>query len=61
LSLPFDDASLAGYVAFHGRPLIIEDVYHIPESEPYSHNRSFDRAQGYRARSMLIVPMQGHR
>ena len=61
LCLPFDDTSLAGYVAFHGRPLVIEDVYHIPESEPYSHNRSFDREQGYRARSMLIVPMKDHR
>lgn len=60
LSLPFDDTSLAGCVAFHGRPLVIEDVYHIPESEPYSHNRSFDREQGYRARSMLIVPMKDH-
>lgn len=60
-SLPFDDASLAGYVAFHGRPLIIEDAYHIEQSEPYSFNRSFDRKQGYRARSMLIVPMKDHR
>ena len=60
-SLPFDDTSLAGYVAFHGQPLVIEDVYHIPESEPYSFNRSFDRKQGYRARSMLIAPMKDHR
>ncbi len=57
-SLPFDDASLAGYVAFHGKPLIIEDAYKIPTSEPYSFNSSFDREQGYRARSMLIVPMK---
>ena len=60
-SLPFDDASLAGYVAFHGQPLIIEDAYQISESEPYSFNPSFDRKQGYRARSMLIVPMKDHR
>ena len=60
-SLPFNDASLAGYVAFHGRSLVIEDAYRIPESEPYSFNRSFDRKQGYRARSMLVVPMKDHR
>lgn len=60
-SLPFDDTSLAGYVALHGRPLVIEDAYQIPESEPYSFFRSFDRDQGYRARSMLIVPMKDHR
>ncbi|MCH7891825.1 MAG: GAF domain-containing protein, partial [Gemmatimonadetes bacterium] len=60
-SLPFDDTSLAGCVAFHGEPLLIEDAYHIPDSEPYSFNRSFDEEQGYRARSMLIVPMKDHR
>jgi HD-GYP domain-containing protein (c-di-GMP phosphodiesterase class II) len=60
-SLPFDDSSLAGYVAFHGRPLVIKDAYRIPESEPYSFNPSFDKKQGYRARSMLIVPMKDHR
>ena len=60
-SLPFDDASLAGYVAFHGQPLMIEDAYHIPKSEPYSHNPSFDRGHGYRCQSMLIVPMKDHR
>ena len=60
-SLPFDDTSLAGFVAFHGQPLLIEDAYHIPDSEPYSFNPSFDREQGYRARSMLIAPMKDHR
>ncbi len=60
-SLAFDDTSLAGFVAFHGQPLVIEDAYHIPDSEPYSFNRSYDEKQGYRARSMLIVPMKDHR
>ena len=60
-SLPFDDASLAGFVAFHGEPLLIEDAYDIPDSEPFSFNQSFDQKQGYRARSMLIVPMKDHR
>ncbi len=60
-SLAFDDTSLAGFVAFHGQPLVIEDAYNIPDSEPYSFNRSFDEKQGYRARSMLIVPMKDHR
>jgi len=60
-SLPFDDTSLAGCVAFHGEPLVIEDAYDIPDSEPYSFNPSFDQEQGYRARSMLIVPMKDHR
>jgi HD-GYP domain-containing protein (c-di-GMP phosphodiesterase class II) len=48
-------------VAFHGEPLLIDDAYEIPDSEPYSFNRSYDEEQGYRARSMLIVPMKDHR
>ena len=60
-SLPLDETSLAGYVAVRGEPLIIEDAYQIPESEPYSFNRSWDQEHGYRARSMLIVPMKDHR
>jgi len=60
-SLAFDDTSLAGFVAFHGQHLVIEDAYDIPDSEPYSFNRSYDEKQGYRARSMLIVPMKDHR
>jgi HD-GYP domain-containing protein (c-di-GMP phosphodiesterase class II) len=60
LCLPFDDTSLAGYVALHDRPLIIEDVYEIPDAEPYSFNQAFDSEMGYRARSMLVVPMKDH-
>ena len=59
-SLPFDETSLAGYVALHGEPLAIEDAYRIPEVEPYSFNRGFDQEEGYRSRSMLIVPMKDH-
>jgi HD-GYP domain-containing protein (c-di-GMP phosphodiesterase class II) len=60
LCLPFDDTSLAGYVALHDRPLIIEDVYEIADAEPYSFNQAFDSEVGYRARSMLVVPMKDH-
>ena len=60
LCLPFDDTSLAGYVALHDRPLIIEDVYEIADTEPYSFNQAFDSEVGYRARSMLVVPMKDH-
>ncbi len=61
LCLPFDDTSLAGYVALHDRPLIIEDVYEIADTEPYSFNQAFDSEVGYRARSMLVVPMKDHK
>ena len=60
LCLPLDETSLAGYVALHDKPLIIEDAYEIPDSEPYSFNQAFDSEVGYRARSMLVVPMKDH-
>ena len=60
-SLPFDETSVAGFTALHGEPLIIDDAYEIPESAPYSFNRAFDEEVGYRAKSMLVVPMKDHR
>jgi HD-GYP domain-containing protein (c-di-GMP phosphodiesterase class II) len=60
-SLPFDESSVAGFTALHGEPLVIDDAYEIPESAPYSFNRTFDEEVGYRAKSMLVVPMKDHR
>lgn len=60
--LPLDETSLAGYVATIGEPLILEDVYELPSQVPYSFNKeAFDEKHGYRAKSMLIVPMIDHR
>lgn len=60
--LPLDETSLAGYVATTGEPLILEDVYELPAQVPYSFNKeAFDEKHGYRAKSMLIVPMIDHR
>jgi HD-GYP domain-containing protein (c-di-GMP phosphodiesterase class II) len=60
-TLPIDTASLAGYAAHNGEPLVLEDAYAIPDSKPYSFNRSFDQRSGYRTKSMLVVPMLDHR
>ncbi len=60
--LPLDETSLAGYAATNKRPLVLDDVYELEPSVPYSHNRAaFDDKYGYRAKSMLIVPMIDHR
>jgi len=59
-SLPFDESSVAGFAALHGEPLVIDDAYEIPESAPYSFNQAFDAEVGYRAKSMLVVPMKDH-
>ena len=60
--LPLDDTSLAGYAALTGKPLVLEDAYEIPEGAPYSFNRAaFDDVHGYRAKSMLVMPMVDHK
>ena len=60
--LPLNDLSLAGYAATNGRPLILDDVYELPDDVPYSFNKTaFDEKHGYRAKAMLVVPMVDHR
>jgi HD-GYP domain-containing protein (c-di-GMP phosphodiesterase class II) len=58
--IPIDHASLAGYAASTGEPLIIPDVYLLPDNVSYKQNRSFDEKFGYRTRSMLVIPMRTH-
>ncbi len=60
-TVPIDHASLAGYVAATGDPLVIGDVYLLPDDVSYRQNRSFDHAFGYRTKSMLVLPMKSHR
>lgn len=60
-TVPVDEASLAGWVAVHGEPLVLEDAYKIPEGAPYRHNQVFDESTGFRTRAMLVVPMKDHR
>ncbi len=59
--IPLDHASLAGYAASTGEPLIIPDVYLLPEDVSYRQNRSFDEKFNYRTKSMLVIPMRTHR
>lgn len=56
-----DETSLAGWVAVHGEPLLLEDAYAVPKDAPYRHNDAFDRAAGYRTQAVLVVPMNDHR
>ncbi|MSR22120.1 MAG: GAF domain-containing protein [Gemmatimonadetes bacterium] len=61
-TLPIDEKSIAGYAASTGEPLVIGDAYELPEGVPFTFNRSsFDEVFGYRAKSMLAVPMKDHR
>ncbi|MEP6620529.1 MAG: HD domain-containing phosphohydrolase [bacterium] len=60
-TVPIDHGSLAGYAAATGEPLVIGDVYLLPDDVTYRQNRSFDDKFNYRTRSMLVLPMKSHR
>jgi HD-GYP domain-containing protein (c-di-GMP phosphodiesterase class II) len=60
-TVPIDYSSLAGYAAATGGPLVIADVYTLPDGAAYRQNRSFDQSFGYRTKSMLVLPMKTHR
>ena len=60
-TVPIDHQSLSGYAAATGEPLVIGDVYLLPEDVEYRQNRYFDEKFGYRTRSMLVLPMRTHR
>ena len=60
-TIPVDRASLAGYCAVTGEPLVIDDAYFLPPDVEYTINRSFDERYGYRTKSMLVIPMKDHR
>lgn len=56
--MPMDKKTIAGYVGCTGKLLNIDDVYHLPESVPYTFGREWDRKFGYRMKSMLTVPLK---
>jgi HD-GYP domain-containing protein (c-di-GMP phosphodiesterase class II) len=57
-TLPLDNASIAGHVAFTGKTVNLEDAYCLPPGSPFHINRAFDEQTGYRTKSMLVVPMR---
>jgi HD-GYP domain-containing protein (c-di-GMP phosphodiesterase class II) len=60
-TIPVDRASLAGYAAITGDPLVIDDAYFLPPDVEYTINRTFDERYGYRTKSMLVIPMKDHK
>ena len=60
-TISIDHTSLSGYVAATGQPLVIADVYLLPEDVTYKQNRYFDEKFGYRTKSMLVLPMRTHK
>jgi len=59
-TLPVDDKSIVGQAVLNKAPINIADLARLrsTKSTPtLRHNKSFDEKTGYRARSMLTVPM----
>jgi HD-GYP domain-containing protein (c-di-GMP phosphodiesterase class II) len=56
-TLPVDNHSLAGYVALTGKPLVVDDAYHLPAGMPFTFNDAFDKRSGYRTQSILAAPL----
>jgi HD-GYP domain-containing protein (c-di-GMP phosphodiesterase class II) len=57
-TLAITDSSIAGHVARTAESVRLADAHEIPADAPYTFNPSFDRATGYRTRSVLAVPMR---
>ena len=55
--IPIVPTSIAGYVASTGETVLIDDLYAIPKNVPFDFDQSFDKATGYRSRSMLTFPL----
>ncbi len=58
VTLPLDEASVAGYVALTGEVVNLADAYTPPPGSGFQINRWFDEQAGYRTMSMLVVPMR---
>ena len=56
--MPMDEKTIAGYVGCVGQPLTIDDVYHLPDTVPYTFGKDWDKKFGYRMKSMLTVPLK---
>ncbi len=60
-TIPIGPDSIAGYVALTGESLILDDCYNIPERYQFTINKSFDKSNNYRTKSMLAVAMRNQK
>ncbi|HEY0072578.1 MAG TPA: GAF domain-containing protein, partial [Abditibacteriaceae bacterium] len=60
VTFPVSSSSLAGCAALQGDTLCFEDAYQLPPDAPYRFNPDFDHKNGYRTKSVLVVPLKNH-
>ena len=58
-SIPLNKSSLAGFVAVTAQPLLIDDVYALPDSLDFTFNPEFDKKSNYHTQSQLVIPLVG--
>jgi len=58
-SIPLDKNSLAGFVAVTAQPLLIDDVYALPDTLDFTFNPEFDKKTNYHTQSQLVIPLVG--
>ncbi|TDT67351.1 GAF domain-containing protein [Hypnocyclicus thermotrophus] len=56
-TLPLDRNSIAGYVGFSKKTLILKNVNNIDENIGLKYNSSFDEKINYQTVNMLVIPM----
>src|SRR4030066_1671292 len=60
-TIPINDKSIAGSVAYTGKTQNIPNVYTLPGGVPYSFDKRYDELSQYRTRSMLSIPLKTNR
>jgi len=57
-TIPINEKSIAGHVAYTGEPLNIKDAYKLSKNLPYSFNKNIDESTNYRTQSILTIPLK---
>ncbi|MBX9766057.1 MAG: GAF domain-containing protein [Bdellovibrionales bacterium] len=58
LLVEINENSIVGYVATTAAPVRVRDAYALPPEATYDFNPSYDRASGYRTKSVLAIPIR---
>jgi hypothetical protein len=54
---PISEATVSGWVAANKKPLMVPDMYHLPENVPYNFNTDYDKRSGYKTVSTFNLPL----
>jgi len=57
--IELNESHVSAYVAIHGKPVNIPDVYDSQLFD-FTGPKKFDKANNYRSKSMLVIPMKNH-